>query len=218
MDPLPSFSSEYQIWYSEATAIVRQLLPDRLDDFTGYYEKPTNRKGITYETYRISDYRISLIRRDGLGEIKVSPDAAIPRFEQQLAIMNAVSKRFKSSLFDIRQIVQADLLDTELDAAELLVKRGFVRAGGAVAGVVMEKHLGQVCENHSVKIRKNKPNISDLNDAPKAAEVIDTPQWRSNQILADIRNLCDHIRDDEPTAEKVSELVEGVKKLTKTLF
>ena len=69
-----------------------------------------------------------------------------------------------------------------------------------------------------VKTTQLKSNISDLNDALKAAEVIDTPQWRSNQILADIRNLCDHIRDDEPTAEKVSELVEGVKKLTKTLF
>jgi len=82
----------------------------------------------------------------------------------------------------------------------------------------MEKHLGQVCENHAIRIRKKKPKISDFNDRLKASEVIDTAQWRSNQFLADIRNQCDHSRDDEPTAERVSELVEGVKKLTKTLF
>ncbi len=218
LDSLPSFSDEYQIWYSEAKAIVRQLLPDRIDDFVGYYEKPRNRKEITYETYRISDYLLGLITRDSFGETAVGPSNAIRRFEQQLAIMQAVKKRFESSLFDIRQIVQADLLDSELEAADLLVKHGFVRAGGAIAGVVMEKHLSQVCENHAIKIRKKNPNISDFNDGLKAAEVIDTPAWRSNQFLADIRNQCDHNRDDEPTAEKVSELVEGVKKLTKTFF
>lgn len=217
---LPSFKIEYQIWYSEATAIVRQLLPDRLDDFTGYYEKPSGRKNVTYETYRISDYLLGLEVTDtgSFGATIVSPDAAIPRFEQQLAIMKAVKSRFESSLFDIRQIVQADLLDSELEAADLLVKHGFVRAGGAIAGVVMEKHLSQVCENHSIKIRKKNPKISDFNERLKAAEVIDTPQWRSNQFLADIRNQCDHNRKYEPTMERVSELVEGVRKLTKTLY
>ena len=154
LDSLPSFSDEYQIWYSEAKSIVRQLLPDRIDDFTGYYEKPRNRKDITYETYRISDYPLGLIRRGKLGEIAVGTSAAISCFEQQLAIMQAVKKRFESSLFDIRQIVQADLLDSELEAADLLIKHGFDRAGGAIAGVVMEKHLGQVCENHAIRIRK----------------------------------------------------------------
>ena len=41
---LPSFNDEYQAWYSEAKALVRQLLPDRLSDLTRYYEKPKSRK------------------------------------------------------------------------------------------------------------------------------------------------------------------------------
>ena len=41
----------------------------------------------------------------------------IPQFDQQLAILGAVRARFESSLFDIRQLVQADLFDSELDAA-----------------------------------------------------------------------------------------------------
>ena len=44
---LPSFHDEYQPWYSEAKALVSQLLPDRLDDFCRYYEKPKSRKDIT---------------------------------------------------------------------------------------------------------------------------------------------------------------------------
>ena len=50
---LPPFATTYQRWYSEAKALIRQLLPDRLADFVRYYEKPKTRKAITSESYRI---------------------------------------------------------------------------------------------------------------------------------------------------------------------
>ena len=90
LDSLPNFSEEYETWYSEAKALIRQLLPDRLDDFVGHYEKPKARKDITYESYRISDYLMRLQRTDRLGREIVSPDAAIPRFKQQFAIVKAI--------------------------------------------------------------------------------------------------------------------------------
>ena len=216
---LPSFPDEYQAWYSEAKALVRQLLPDRSDDFSGYYEKPKLRKEVTNESYRISDYLQSLqVTRPRDGKEIVGPSAAIPQFKQQVAIVKAISNRFESSLFDIRQLVQADLFDSELEAAKALVKQGFLRGGGAMAGVVMEKHLTQVCENHKVKLPKKAPTIGDFNDALKKAEVIDLPQFRFNQLLSDLRNLCDHNKDAAPTKEQVNDLVDGVMKLTKTLF
>ena len=215
---LASFSEGYQAWYSEAKALVRQLLPDRLDDFSGYYEKPKLRKNITYDNYRISDYLLDLRQLNHMGKEIAGPTSAIPRFQQQLEIVKAIRKRFESSLFDIRTIVQADLFDSELEAAKALVQHGFLRAGGALAGVVMEKHLAQVCENHAVKLRKKNPTIADFNDALKTADAIDLPQWRFNQHLSDLRNLCDHNKADEPTSEQVTDLVDGVMKLTKTLF
>ena len=33
---LPSFNVDYRSWYSEAKALIRQLLPDRLADFVRY--------------------------------------------------------------------------------------------------------------------------------------------------------------------------------------
>ena len=215
---LPSFPDEYQAWYSEAKTLVRQLLPNRLDDFSSYYERPKLRKETAYESYRISDYLLGLQLKNGLGQVIVGPSAAIPQFKQQLAIVKAISNRFESSLFDIRQLVQADLFDSELEAAKDLVKHGFLRAAGAMAGVVMERHLAQVCDNHGIPLRKKAPTIADFNDALKNAEVVGIPQWRSNQYLGDIRNLCDHKKDAEPTKEQVNDLVDGVMKLTKTLF
>jgi hypothetical protein len=214
---LPHFDHRYQHWYSEAHAVVKQLIPDRLDDFTRHYLVPKGRKSIGYANYVIEDYLQNVQVRIG-GEVICTREAAIPRFEQQLVILNSAQRRFESSLFDIRQLVQADLMDSEIDAARLLKKNGFLRAAGAIAGVVIEKHLAQVCTNHSVKTTKQHPTISDLNDALKKADAIDTPRWRSIQHLGDIRNLCDHNKEREPKPDEIDDLIDGTEKLIKTLF
>ncbi|MCK6463160.1 MAG: hypothetical protein L6Q29_05095, partial [Candidatus Pacebacteria bacterium] len=64
----------------------------------------------------------------------------------------------------------------ELEAAKELSKHKFTRAAGALAGVVLERHLGQVCENHGLKITKKNPGIADLNNALKESDVIDIVQ------------------------------------------
>ncbi|VBF05547.1 hypothetical protein [Burkholderia pseudomallei] len=216
---LPSFDTEYQRWYSEALALLRQVLPDRVGDFCRHYEKPKTRKDIAYDNYTIEDYLQGLNVTRGIYKDKVvGRDAAIPHFRQQLAIVDAVQGRFESSLFDIRHMVQADLLDSELEAAEHLAKVKFFRAAGAVAGVVLERHLGEVCADRKITIGKKNPTISDFNEALKAGSVIDIPQWRFIQHLGDIRNICDHAKTPDPTPEQVTDLLAGVKKIIKTVY
>lgn len=208
----------YQSWYSEARALLRQVLPDRLDDFTRHYEKPKARKSISYESYRIEDYLQDLrITHSYDDSVIVDPSAAIPHLQQQVAIVEAAAARFDSSLFDIRMLLQADMFDTEIDAAEALIKHKFVRAAGALAGVVLERHLAQVCENRTLSTGKKNPTISDFNELLKGNEVIGVPEWRFVQHLADIRNQCDHSRN-EPTADQVNDLIAGVKKVIKTVY
>ncbi len=214
---LPSFRDEYQAWYSEAKVLVRQLLPDRLTDFTRYYEKPKSRKEITYENYTMEDYLDRLVRKRGRNTV-VGPSAAIPRFRQQLNIVKAIQVRFQSSLFDIRQLAQADLFDSELEAAVELAKNGFERAAGAMAGVVLERHLKEVCDSHAITIRKRMPTLADFDNALKEANVIDTSQWRSIQQLGDVRNMCAHDKESDPTADQVKDLLMGVSKVIKTVF
>lgn len=214
---LPKFEKEYQGWYSEASSLLRQILPHRVSDFIRHYEKPKPRKDITFENYRIEDY-LQGLRVTRLGEVLVNGSAAFTHFQQQLAMVKAAEARFESSLFDIKQMLQADMFDSELEAAEHLAKYKFGRAAGAVAGVVLERHLAQVVSNHSIVLSKKNATIADFNDALKAADVTDLPQWRFIQHLGDIRNLCDHAKTPDPTSEQVADLLAGVKKLTKTLF
>ncbi|GLQ91595.1 hypothetical protein [Dyella acidisoli] len=213
---LPKFGDKYEIWYSEALQLVKQLLPDRFGDFTRQY-KDEKRKEITYASYGISDALNSLVVKFGVN-IVADANASIPKMGAQVAIVKSAEKRFSSSLFDIREVVQADLFDSELDAARSLVKNGFVRASGAVAGVVLEKHLGNVCSTHQIKSRKGHPTIGDFNQLLKDASIIDLVKWRFVQHLTDIRNLCDHGKHREPTDEEVLELIDGVDKVIKTVF
>lgn len=114
--------------------------------------------------------------------------------------------------------MQADLLDDELHSAEELNKNGYARAAGAVAGVVLEAHLGTVCDRHGITPKKKNSTIADFLDALKANGTVDTATWRFIQHLGDIRNKCDHKKTADPTKAEVTDLIEGVRKITKTVF
>ncbi len=220
LENLPNFLKEYQTWYSECLVLIKQLLPDRINDFVKLYEKPkTNRKEITCENYVIEDALYGLTTTRSYDEkVLVGPKDAIPRFYQQLNIVKSVQKRFESSLFDIKQLVQADIFDSELTSARELSKKGFTRAAGALAGVVLEGHLQQVCENHNIIIPKKRKGINELALLLKEVDVIETSRWRNIQHLADIRNVCNHKDEKDPTREGVKKLIDGVSEITKTLF
>lgn len=215
-----SFEKNYQRWFTQAHAVLKQITPDRLPEFAHLYHGDGKRKQIDATTYNIQDWLNGVRSGEDLGGRKYYADFSIVsmRFRTQLRILEASKERFESSLFDIAQLVRADLFDSELDAARELVKNGFLRGAGAIAGVVIEKHLAQVCANHKVVTRKQHATISDLNDLLKSATVLDVPTWRQIQRLGDIRNLCDHNKEREPKKEEVVELIDGVEKLCKTLF
>lgn len=200
-----NFRQEYQTWYSEARAVIKAVLPDREKDFVSHYEIPKGRKELDAVSYRIEDALHGHARRfTGLNE-----SAAVSHLQQQNAILDAAIARFESSLFQIRQLMQADLFESELAVAKELRKNGFLRPAGAIAGVVLERHLRQVREARGIKIEKRKPMLNDLNEALRQNGVYDQPMWRFVGMLSDIRNLCDHA-GEEPKDSQIGDLIEGV--------
>jgi hypothetical protein len=212
-----TFKDKYNEWYNEALSVVKQLMPERLEDFVNYYKRP-KRKEFSYETYTISDYLIGMVKKNHWGEIIVSSTSVITKFVQQLNIVKSLKARFNSSLYDIKQLLQANIFDSELESASELCKKGFYRAAGAVCGVVLEKHLSQVAISHNLIISKKKPTINDYNDLLKNNNVIDTATFRRIQLMGDIRNLCDHNKTKEPQKEDIEELIDLTNKLIKNLY
>lgn len=204
-----SFSDRYQIWYSEAYELIRQVLPSRLEDFASYYKKPKGVSGLDMSKYLIDTCRMDFGRAD---------ETYFRLYQQQYLILKAVANVFDSSLYDIKQLLQADVFDSEVDSARELCKKGFYRAAGAICGVVIEKHLSEVCTQRQIKVSKRHPVINDYNELLKSNNVIDISVWRNIQRLADLRNMCDHHKDVEPTKDNIEELIAGTDKILKTIF
>ena len=103
-----SFKNHYNSWYNESLSLIRQLMPERLEDFVAYYKQP-KRKTLTYATYTISDYLVNLMAYDGWGKELFKSSTIIYKYEQQFQILKSLETRFNSSLYDIKQLLQADL-------------------------------------------------------------------------------------------------------------
>ena len=86
---------------------------------------------------------------------------------------------------------------------------GRIRAAGCIAGVVLEGHLKYLCGMHSAPVVVKLPTLSDYNDAARKAKLYPQTTWRRIQHLTDLRNLCAHVLDREPTYQDASELLEG---------
>jgi hypothetical protein len=170
------FGTTYQRWYTKSLKVVRALAPDKYDEFVSYYLPDSKRKFFDGGNYAIQDYIKGLgPGPNRFGEMPFeSAKVATLRFLNQLQILASLSSRIDSILADVEGHLFAELQDKELEAANEL-KRVNLRAAGALAGVVLERHLQRVAVNHEVKITKRDPTIGDLNDPLKQANVYDVP-------------------------------------------
>ena len=122
------FESHYQTWYTEALAVIRQLMGDRLSEFTQLYHGEGKRKSIHHSTYHIQDR----LRGERATEIftgkKNSDDFGITysHFHMQLEIVKSIQSRFESSLFDIVQVGLTSSIQNSMPLANLLNTDFFV--------------------------------------------------------------------------------------------
>lgn len=213
------FGTSYQHWYSRAYKLVEALAPERLPEFVSYYLVDPKRKVTDASNYVLQDYIKGIGARTDHFDRPLwdANNLAGIRILNQLQILSSLSSRIESVLQDVTGHLFAEIQDAELVAATTL-KKISKRAAGALAGVVLERHLQRAADNHKISIGKKSPTISDLNDPLKNKGVYETPVWRKIQLLADIRNLCSHQKATEPTEEQVDELIAGVNSIVKTVF
>jgi hypothetical protein len=189
---------EYEPWYTLALSLIRQIVPERLADFQHAY-KQEKRKEITFDTYTVADYLIGLVITRAGSPVFDTHVAYQMKFLGQIAILRAAGETAVSVLRDVRSVLRAELFDDDIDAARDLVKKGHLRSAGVISGVVLEGHLKSVAARRSIKFTKKNLTISDLNDGLRNGTVYDVPTWRFIQRLGDIRNLCGHAGDRDPT-------------------
>lgn len=116
-------------------------------------------------------------------------------------------------MYDIKNLLQYNFYTDELKTAEDLLKKNYVRVSGVIAGVALESHLKSVCENNcNIKV-KTKDTLSKYIEYLRTEKIIDSIMERKLLRLSDIRNLCCHKKDREPTEQEVQELIIGVNQI-----
>ena len=211
--PLPSIPNEYQVWYTLTLPIVKQLAPERYEEFLLQYQGAP-RKEINALTYTISDYLLGLNNEELFDGFQIF----FAKLYRQVSILKSAEARIDYRLGDIKGIIEAELFDDELEAATELLLKSFLRPAGVLAGVTLERYLRSMVLNHGLKLEKKDPGIADYNDTLKKEGVLELLDWRFIQRLADIRNLCGHDKGREPRKEEVKELIEGVDKVIKSIY
>lgn len=213
------FGMDYQNWYTRALKIVDILANDRLEEFINYYKIDSKRKSLDSQNYVIQDFIMGRRARTivSTGPLWDINSKTTMRVYNQLQILQSLQTRIDSVLSDVQGSLLSELQDKELATAEDLLKTN-LRAAGSLAGVILENHLQKVMQNHNIPISKKNPTISDMNDPLKSNNIYDHPTWRKVQYLTDIRNLCSHKKDREPTQEEVRELISGVNEIIKKVF
>src|SRR5208282_3862039 len=191
------FRTVYQRWDTQSLKIVQTLASDKYDEFVNYFLNNPNRKLLDAS---IQDYIRGIGQaRDGYtDELPFDPqELARIRFLNQLQVLDELSYRLDTLMADVENHLFAELQDKELEAAKALQPVS-LRAAGALAGVVLQRHLQKVAANHTVTIPKPETTIRDLNDPLKQRNAYDFATWRKIQLLGDLHHLCSEQRNGNP--------------------
>jgi hypothetical protein len=202
---------QYETWYSKSLKVIQSIQPDRINDFKLLY-KDEKRKELYRDTYTLSDYLIRLFCESW------GRENAARKFEVQLGILRSTYNLFDTSVANIRELLAADLFDSEIDSASELLKKKFYRASGVIAGVVLEKHLKSICIKHGIKITKKNIGLSELTQLLYESKIYELETHREMELYTELRNLCSHKKNREPNAEDVQKLISGVNSVIKSIF
>jgi hypothetical protein len=198
----------YQQWYGVGCQLLQNNMEFRLKEFQDTYGKPQSGiwGGLCIKDILGGDHPTILHARI----LQLGLDT-------QCAILESMPEVIKARALGFNVLATAELLDDEIAQATYLLKRGFVRAAGAIGGVVLERHLKTLCAiaHPPVKIPKRRPTIFDLNDVLRNHSILSDADWRKVQWMADIRNACDHHRDKEPETEDIQEFLKVLDKFIK---
>ena len=124
-------------------------------------------------------------------------------------ILSAAKSDFQGGfLASIKNLVQAELFDSELEQARELLKSGYKGPSGVVAGIVIETALRTLCEEHNIPIAK----LDKMNADFAKADVYNVLQQKRITTLADLRNRAAHGDWNSFTENDVVEMIRDVER------
>lgn len=172
----------------------------RHSELRGSYEVIDNEKTLTWKVKsknllistcgKDSQHYEEFIKVENLRSYETQWDA----FKRLKSVFLAAMDDYKNGyLTSIKNLIQADVFDSELEQAQELLSSGYRLAAAVIAGVVLETTLRDLCYQNSLTIGKLDKMNSDL----AKAGVYNKLQQKRITALADIRNSAAHGKPEE---------------------
>jgi len=138
----------------------------------------------------------------------------VNRFDEPHTILKRLGAIFTASkedfdggyLVSLRNIVQAEVFDSQLEQAQELLKNGYKDAAAVIAGIVLETTLREFCDRHSLKHGA----IDVMNCQLAKAGAYDRLQQKQITVLADIRNNAAHGKTGNFSTENVENMIRDI--------
>lgn len=136
-----------------------------------------------------------------------SYDDLYKRFKRVKPVFLAAKDDFQGGfLTSVRNLVQAELFDSEIEQASELLSSGYKGPAAVVAGVILETSLRDICGQNSIAHGKLDKMNSDL----AKAGVYNKLQQKRITAIADIRNNAAHGHWESFSESDVSEMIRDV--------
>ena len=125
-------------------------------------------------------------------------------FKRMKSVFIAAMDDYKNGyLTSIKNLIQADVFDSELEQAQELLSSGYKLAAAVIAGVVLETALRDLCNQNSLPTGKLDKMNSDL----AKAGIYNKLQQKRITALADIRNSAAHGKPEEFSDNDVTMMI-----------
>lgn len=142
-------------------------------------------------------------------EEPINMDDSYSAFKRVKPVFLAARDDFQGGfLISVKNLVQAELFDSELEQASELLNNGYKGPAAVVAGVVLETTLRDLCSDNSIPHAKLDKMNSDL----AKAGIYNKLQQKKITALADIRNSAAHGDWDSFNDDEVKEMIRDVER------
>lgn len=129
------------------------------------------------------------------------------RFVKIKAVFVAAMDDYKGGyLTSIKNLIQAEVFDSELEQASELLSNGYILAAAVIAGVVLETSLRDLCGREGIPIGKLDKMNSDL----AKAGIYNMLQQKRITALANIRNSAAHGKSEEFAESDVRNMIRDI--------
>ena len=209
LDRFSSLVNEGNLIYKKFESSGSGYNAELNSDFIEWQMKSKNILNITCgeESHYLSQFKTNL--KAGMADTNKSI------LNRVIPILRAAEDDLKNGfLITIKQLVQADVFDSELEQAKSLLQNGYKNAAAVIAGTVLETAIKEICLNNGIELDRKK--LTHLNDELAKAGIYNKLQQKQITALADIRNNAAHGDYDQFTQEHVERMIEDIEKFLLT--